>query len=74
MAWHPFRNAGLKVVALAMGALLWFTVSGQQAERPVPDVGVVFVVFCLHVLVHHCLIFNLVGCVKCSLFLLVGFI
>ena len=43
MAWHPFRNTGLKVVALAMGALLWFTVSGQQAERPVPDVPVVFV-------------------------------
>ena len=43
MAWHPFRNVGLKVVALAMGALLWFTVSGQQAERPVPDVPVVFV-------------------------------
>jgi YbbR domain-containing protein len=43
MAWHPFRNVGLKVVALAMGTLLWFTVSGQQAERPVPDVPVVFV-------------------------------
>jgi YbbR domain-containing protein len=43
MAWHPFRNVGLKVVALVMGALLWFTVSGQQAERPVPDVPVVFV-------------------------------
>ena len=43
MAWHPFRNVGLKVLALAMGALLWFTVSGQQAERPVSDVPVVFV-------------------------------
>ena len=43
MAWHPFRNAGLKVVALAMGTALWFTVSGQQAERPVPDVPVVYV-------------------------------
>ena len=43
MAWHPFRNIGLKVVALVMGALLWFTVSGQQAERPIPDVPVVFV-------------------------------
>lgn len=43
MAWHPFRNLGLKVVALVMGALLWFTVSGQQAERPIPDVPVVFV-------------------------------
>jgi YbbR domain-containing protein len=43
MAWHPFRNTGLKIVALAMGALLWFTVSGQQAERPVSDVPVTFV-------------------------------
>jgi len=43
MAWHPFRNFGLKVVALVMGALLWFTVSGQQAERPVPDVPVIYV-------------------------------
>jgi len=43
MAWHPLRNVGLKFAALAMGALLWFTVSGQQAERPVPDVPVVFV-------------------------------
>jgi len=42
MAWRPFRNVGLKVVALAMGTLLWFTVSGQQGERPVPDVPVVF--------------------------------
>jgi len=42
MAWHPFRNIGLKVVALALGALLWFTVSGQQAERTVPDVPVVY--------------------------------
>ena len=43
MAWHPFRNIGLKVVALVMGTLLWFTVSGQQAERPVADVPVVYV-------------------------------
>ena len=43
MAWHPFRNLGLKVVALVLGTLLWFTVSGQQAERPIPDVPVVFV-------------------------------
>jgi YbbR domain-containing protein len=33
MAWHPFRNIGLKVAALALGTLLWFTVSGQQVER-----------------------------------------
>jgi len=33
MAWHPFRNVGLKVAALALGALLWLTVSGHQIER-----------------------------------------
>ncbi len=43
MAWHPFRNIGLKVVALALGTLLWFTVSGQQAERTLPGVAVVYV-------------------------------
>ena len=42
MAWHPFRNMGLKFMALALGTLLWFTVSGQQAERQVPDVAVVY--------------------------------
>lgn len=43
MAWHPFRNVGLKFVALMLGTLLWFTVSGQQAERTVPSVPVVYV-------------------------------
>ena len=38
MAWHPFRNLGLKVVALLLGTLLWFTVSGQQVERTVTGV------------------------------------
>jgi YbbR domain-containing protein len=33
MAWHPFRNMGLKVGALALGTLLWFVVSGHQVER-----------------------------------------
>jgi hypothetical protein len=33
MAWHPFRNIGLKVVALLLGTLLWFTVSGHEIER-----------------------------------------
>src|SRR5580765_7477791 len=42
MAWHPFRNLGLKFVALVLGTLLWFTVSGQQAERTLPDVPVVY--------------------------------
>lgn len=35
MAWHPLRNAGLKVVALVLGTALWFTVSGRQIERRV---------------------------------------
>jgi YbbR domain-containing protein len=35
MAWHPFRNFGLKVAALGLGTLLWFTVSSQQLERSV---------------------------------------
>lgn len=42
MAWHPFRNFGLKVVALGLGGLLWFTVSGQQAERIITGVPVVY--------------------------------
>lgn len=36
MAWHPFRNIGLKVVATALGTLLWFTIgSDQMVERSV---------------------------------------
>ncbi len=42
MAWHPFRNFGLKIVALGLGSLLWFTVSGQQADRTVTGVPVVY--------------------------------
>jgi YbbR domain-containing protein len=42
MAWHPFRNVGLKVAALLLGTLLWFTVSGQQVERTVSRVPVVY--------------------------------
>ncbi len=33
MAWYPFRNLGLKATALALGTLLWLTVSGHQVER-----------------------------------------
>jgi YbbR domain-containing protein len=33
MAWHPFRNLGLKFIALVLGTLLWFTISGYQIER-----------------------------------------
>ena len=29
MAWHPFRNLGLKVLALMLGTLLWFIVGGE---------------------------------------------
>ena len=36
MAWHPFRNIGWKVLALILGTLLWFTVSGDLAiEREI---------------------------------------
>ena len=35
MAWHPFRNFRLKIVAVALGTLVWFTVSGQQADGTV---------------------------------------
>ena len=30
MAYHPFRHLGLKVVALALATLLWFTVAGEH--------------------------------------------
>jgi YbbR domain-containing protein len=36
MVWHPFRNFGLKLTALALAFLLWLTVSGQLVERRVP--------------------------------------
>jgi YbbR domain-containing protein len=35
MAWHPFRNIGLKIAALGLAILLWITASGQQVERTV---------------------------------------
>jgi YbbR domain-containing protein len=35
MAWHPFRNLGLKIVALGLAVLLWFTISSPQVERSV---------------------------------------
>jgi YbbR domain-containing protein len=38
MAWHPFRNVGLKAAALALGILLWLTITGQQVERTIPRV------------------------------------
>jgi YbbR domain-containing protein len=44
MAWRPFRHFGLKIAALALGTLLWFTVTqhpwfavaGHTIERRVP--------------------------------------
>jgi hypothetical protein len=42
MAWHPFRNIGLKIAALGLGALLWVAVAGQQVERTVSRVPVVY--------------------------------
>jgi YbbR domain-containing protein len=42
MAWHPLRNLGLKIAALGLGTLLWFTISGQQVERTVSRVPVVY--------------------------------
>lgn len=36
MAWHPFRNVGLKIVATGLAALLWLTVGSDQiVERSV---------------------------------------
>ncbi len=35
MAWHPFRNVGLKIAALGLGTLLWITVSGHLVQRSV---------------------------------------
>jgi hypothetical protein len=29
MAWHPFRNLGLKFLAVVLGTLLWFIVGGE---------------------------------------------
>ena len=38
MAWPPFRNLGWKLLALLVGTVLWFTVSGDLAiERAVGD-------------------------------------
>ena len=40
MAWHPFRNLGLKLVALLMGTGLWFAVNGPRVDRVVTGVPV----------------------------------
>ncbi|HWB29710.1 MAG TPA: CdaR family protein [Vicinamibacterales bacterium] len=36
MAWRPLRNIGLKLAALALGCILWYTVSGHVIERRLP--------------------------------------
>jgi len=40
MAWHPFRNLGLKLVALLIGTGLWFAVNGPRVDRVVTGVPV----------------------------------
>lgn len=36
MAYHPFRNPGLKLMAILLAVALWFTVAGQQnVERTI---------------------------------------
>nr|MBA2305428.1 hypothetical protein [Acidobacteriota bacterium] len=30
MAYHPFRNPGLKIMAVIVASALWFTVAGEQ--------------------------------------------
>ena len=42
MAWHPFRNIGLKIAALCLGTLVWFTVSGPRVERTISGVPVIY--------------------------------
>lgn len=42
MAWRPYRNAGLKLMALGLGALLWFTVTGERVERKVSRVPIYY--------------------------------
>jgi len=42
MAWHPFRNVGLKVAALALGILLWLTVTGELVERKMTRVPIFY--------------------------------
>ena len=30
MSFHPFRNPGLKTMAVLLAVALWFTVAGEQ--------------------------------------------
>ena len=42
MAVRPFRNLGLKLAALGLGSLLWFTVTGERVERQILRVPIVY--------------------------------
>ena len=42
MAYHPFRNTGLKVLALALATLLWLTVAGEHVGERVMRVPLEF--------------------------------
>lgn len=42
MAWHPFRNLGLKVVATGLGTLLWMTVGRDMVVERSVRVPLVF--------------------------------
>jgi YbbR domain-containing protein len=42
MAYHPFRHLGLKVVALALAALLWLTVAGEHVVERIMRVPLEF--------------------------------
>ena len=42
MAYHPFRNLGLKVLALALATLLWLTVAGEHVGERVMRVPLEF--------------------------------
>ncbi len=42
MALHPFRNLGLKVLALALAALLWLTVAGEHVGERVMRIPLEF--------------------------------
>jgi len=42
MAIRPFRNLGLKLAALGLGSLLWFTVTGERVERKILRVPIVY--------------------------------
>jgi YbbR domain-containing protein len=42
MSYHPFRNLGLKILALALATLLWLTVAGEHVGERVMRVPLEF--------------------------------